>query len=387
MAHPLLRPSPTTMSARARTAAGALALACVLLSGLLTPAPAFAIKTLSLSTGTIQLSLPGGGSGGGSITVANTGTEIIDALVYVADARIDAKGMPVYDRPKAGTPPLPRSPATWVGLQLPASATMVGGTPALHLKAGDQTVVSFTETVPPNARPGDHNAVVFFEMFEPDPASPTGAVSKVTGRIGARVVTAVQGQIRDSLLVTGLKMPGFVVGDSAFYSFTIVNDGNVDKRYAATIGLAAGKPSVVTSSGIAYAGDHAAYAGIVSLKGAAFGPATVVLRVEHRLVARDASGAPDAKLIQQERQVFVVPWWLAILVVAIVALAALWLVWALTMRRRRRVAATELAAPNAPPAPRQDAEILDQVPPMQRKAPDMAPAPAPRTPPADPPSD
>jgi hypothetical protein len=387
MAHPPLRPSSRTIRTRLRAAAGVAVLACALLAGLLAPGPAFAVKTLSLSTGTIQLSLPAGGSGGGSITVANTGTEIIDALVYVADARIDAKGMPVYERPKAGVRLEPRSPATWVGLQMPPGARDIAGTPAIHLKAGDQTIVSFTETVPPNARPGDHNAVVFFEMFEPDPASPTGAVSKVTGRIGARIVTKVQGQIRDSLLVTGLKIPGFVIGDSAPYSFTVVNDGNVDKRYTATLGLASAPPSMVATSGVAYAGDKTAYSGVVSLKGAAIGPATVVLLVEHRLVSRDGSATPAAKVIRQEQQLFVVPWWLAVLIAAIVAVAVLWLLWFFTMRsRRRRVATMHVAAPKAPPSHRTRAADPDLPPPSERELPAEAPAPAPRTRPPEPPS-
>jgi hypothetical protein len=369
--------------------AGMLVVALVVVAGLLSPTPALAVKTLSLSTGTIQLSLPAGASGGGSITVANTGTEIIDALVYVADARIDAKGMPVYDRPKAGAAPVAHSPATWVGLQMPPEAKTIGQTPALHLKAGEQTVVSFTETVPPNARPGDHNAVVFFEMFEPDPTSTSGAVSKVTGRIGARIVTKVQGQIRDSLVVTGFQMPGFVIGDSAPYSFTVVNDGNVDKRYSATLGLASGQPSVVASNGVAYAGDHGAYSGVVSLKGAPIGPGTAVLLVKHQLVARDSSASAEViKEVRQERQVFVVPWWLVILVVAIVAIALLWLTWFFTMRGRRRKARMQVPAPRVPPAPRTESAVPDRMPPAvpQGEIPTSTPPePAPRTLPPDPP--
>ena len=211
-------------------------------------APAYAEKTISLSTGIIELSLPPGGTGTGSLKVANTGTQVIKALVYVADARIDAKGMPVYTRPAPAEAPDPKSPATWVQLKMPASTRIIANTPYIEMKAGEEFPVAFSETVPVGARPGDYNAVIFFEMFETDPANPNVSVSRVTGRIGCRVVTHVQGEIRDSIKVRPFVVRDFVIGDKMPFTFTVVNDGNVDKRYSASLALRDGGDSDVWSS-------------------------------------------------------------------------------------------------------------------------------------------
>lgn len=346
MTHPPLRRS-NGKPAGIRARHIAFALACVALWMLAVPTPALATKTLSLSTGSIQISLPAGGSGSGSVVVANTGTEIIDALVYVADARVDAKGMPVYDQPSAGARPTPRSAATWIGLQMPPGSADLAGRPTLRLKAGEQATVSFAETVPPNARPGDHNAVIFFEMYQPDPADPKGAVSKVTGRIGARVVTQVQGEIRDSLKVVGFTVPGLVIGDKAPYSFTVVNDGNVDKRYTARVAAPPAPESVAASAGVAYAGDKSSYAGIVSLGGAGIGPTTVVLTVGHTVVSRDSTASAEVDEITRTAQVVVVPLWVVLTAGGFVAVAVLWLAWYLTMRRRRRRVASAVGTSRA----------------------------------------
>ncbi len=360
MAHPTLRTVSNSLRAHVRTLSRGRTLAALVagllaLATLATPAPAFAEKTISLSAGTLNLSLPPGGTGAGGLTVSSTGTEKIRALVYVADARIDAKGMPVYTRPPPAQGPDPRSAATWVQLKMPESTKIIANTPYIELKAGESLPVAFSETVPSNARPGDYNAVIFFEMFEVDPTSPTGSVSKVTGRIGCRVVTHVRGQIHDSIEVRPFAVDGLVFGDSTPYAFTVTNDGNVDKRFAATLLLrdangADVSKSVVASSAIVYAGDHINYSGVDKLTGAGLGRYDVVLRVDHQLVTRDETAtAPETKSIEEVRSVWVVPWWILAVALAVLAVILLFIAWLIGRAARRSRTSKRAAQETGPP--------------------------------------
>jgi hypothetical protein len=361
-----------------RSATALLVCCSMLVATLATAGPAAAEKTVSLSTGIIELSLPPGGSGVGSLKVANTGTQILKALVYVADAQIDPKGMPVYARPAPAQAPDPKSPATWVQLKMPESTRIIANTPYVELKAGEELPVAFAESVPTGASPGDFNAVIFFEMFETDPASPNVSVSKVTGRIGCRVVTHVQGEVRDSIKVKPFVVRDFVLGDQMPFAFTIINDGNVDKRYSASLILrdAAGNDvwtSQVASQAMVYAGDHTNYSGVSILKGVGLGRYEAVVKVDHALVSRDASAPPQVHAYELSRDIWVVPFWIAVVIVALLALLVLWLVWFFTMRRRRAKSATRAAGtPATDSAPQPERSSLGDLP--------LAAPPAPRTP-------
>ncbi len=345
VAHPLQARTIAALIVAALTAAAVLAL----------PVPAFAEKTISLSQGTFDLSLPPGGSGEGAMTVSSTGTEKIQALVYVADARIDSKGMPVYTRPAPSAGPDPRSAATWVTLKMPDSTKIVANTPYIEIKAGDSLPVAFSETVPQGARPGDYNAVIFFEMFEPDPKNPSGSVSRVTGRIGCRVVTHVRGEIRDSIEVRPFIVQDFVLGDSTPFAFTVTNTGNVDKTYKASLVLrdssgADVSSSAVATSAIVYAGDHVDYNGVDKLKGAGLGHYQLVLKLDHQLVARKAGAdAPEVKTIEQPRWIWVVPWWIVITAAAVLAVLVLFIVWliARAIGRSRRMKTPPASPPGS----------------------------------------
>ena len=305
------------------------------------PTSALADRTISLSSGTIELSLPPGATGSGTITVGNDGTELIRALVYVADASTGPKGVPTYERLPDGAPPTPGSAASWLDLHLPPGVKMKGTTPYIELKVGEQLTIPFTEKVPSFATPGDHNAVVFFEMFNTSPRVPKGSMSQVTGRIGCRIVTHVRGTVIDRLEVQRFAMEGFVIGDKAAYSFTIANTGNVDKRYSATFELLDGagrrvSGSTVASESVVYAGNRASYAGFATFRGAGLGAYRVVLHVSHALVNRDPTAPVRQRTSEQARTIIMVPFWVVVALAAVVAVALLWIGWIGFKRVRRR---------------------------------------------------
>ena len=49
---------------------------------------------------------------------------------------------------------------------MPEEAKAFGNTPYLELEPADRDPVSFIMQPPSNASPGDHNVVLFFEMFD-----------------------------------------------------------------------------------------------------------------------------------------------------------------------------------------------------------------------------
>ena len=308
--------------------AAAVVLAAALVFGVV--APALAERTIALSTGTVELSLAPGGVASETIAVANNGDEPLRALVYTNDVVYDAEGMPEYVKPTGAQGEFNRSPASWISLRMPAETQVIANTPYIELEPGDEMMIDFEMRVPEGATPGDYNAIIFFEMF--DTADAEGTSSQISGRIGARIVLRVAGDIVDRLDVAPFAVRGFVIGDVVPYSFTLTNEGNIDKRYTPSLVVLDGSEtermrSEIETAPIVYAGSTREYTGGLKLTNANFGKYTMRVEIAYDKETGSAPGATVAERLTKDRTFWVVPLWFAIAVVLAIGLPILWLVW------------------------------------------------------------
>lgn len=304
---------------------------------------AFAEKTISLSTGTVQLSLAQGGVAKDSIMVSNRGDEPIKAMVYASDILHKQSGEPIYKKPTGDVANILKSPASWLTLRLPKDTQVIANTPYIELDPGEQVKLDFEMRVPTDATPGDFNAAIFFEMFD-TATGQAGAQSKVAGRIGARIVVRVAGDVIEKLDLAPYKVRGFVIGDAVPYSFTLKNQGNVDKRIQPNLVIldtseAEKMRSQIETYAVLYAGDTRQYSGVLKLKNAAFGEYTMRAEIGYE---RDSdSNQAIAETVTKDRSIFVIPTWFAVLAVLVLASPILWFTW--RPRRRRAKANAQIA--------------------------------------------
>ena len=296
---------------------------------------AHAERTIALSTGTVQLALPSGGSAADEFAVANNGDEPLKALVYTNDVIYGEDGLPEYVRPTGAVGEYAKSPASWLSLRLPAETKVVANTPYIELEPGQEMVLEFEMRVPVEATPGDYNAIIFFEMF--DDSASAGTSSKVSGRIGARIVVRVAGDVIEDLEVAPFWVRGFVIGSDIPYKFTFTNAGNVDKRYVPSMVLLDRSEAEVArteleESAIVYAGDARTYTGSVDAGTSLFGQYTLRSEIAYDKETAPGTFVPD--VLEEDRTFWVVPLWFAILVIAFVAVPFLWLVWRTTAKGR-----------------------------------------------------
>lgn len=301
---------------------------------------AMAERTIALSTGTIELSLAPGSSASETIIVSNEGDEPLKALVYTADVAYDASGTPAYIRPDSNPQAVNGSPALWLSLQMPKETQVIANTPYIVLEPGESIPVSFELEVPEGATPGDHTAIIFFEMFSTEDVE--GASSQISGRIGARIDVRVAGEVIEKLDVAPFSIRELIIGDSAAYSFTLSNLGNIDKHCTTSLVVLDRSENEVLRSQIesdtaVYAGSSRSHADVLDLSDVGFGKYTVRAEVVYD---RETSGtASVADVLAKDRTVWVVPLWLAIVVLLVVGLPILYLIWRSGVRSAARKAA------------------------------------------------
>jgi hypothetical protein len=307
--------------------------ALVVTLGLLAPlaaaTPAMASMTLGLSNASFQFNVAARQKGSGETIIYNDGTEPIKVMVYAANQVVDDKGATQFLTPSRDTANLLKSPASWIRIQLPASTKAIGNTPYLEMTPGQRVNVKFDFEVPPGVAPGDHQVLIFFEMFSfPGEVQKTG--STISGRIGARIRLRVQGQIRQDLQVRPFVLRELVIGDKAPYSFVLRNVGNVDVPLTGTVTLFDGndaevlKSDVVTETTV-YADTMAERSGVLDVSSVVPGRYRAEFRIDYQKESADGQGS--AEKIVLTRTVWVIPLWLAILAVVIVGGAVLWLSW------------------------------------------------------------
>jgi len=326
------------------TARGACGL---LLSGLFVaallalPTQALATKTLGLSSGSFRFDVAPGGSASGQVMISNDGNEPINVLVYAADQQVDATGNVTYTTPSRSDTNLLTKPSSWAQIAMPAFSKSFGNTPYVVMKPGDQIPIKFTFTIPPDVPPGDHDAMLFFEMFDL-PQQGSNTQSQVTGRLGARVTLRVKGTITESLEIRPFVVPQVVAGSSVPYALTVRNNGNVDERVNVNVYLLDRNGSQLSKqqpikAHLVFAGQNLATAGNV-VPPSLFGQYT--LRAE--VIPADESGQPTtqtALVTHADRGFWIVSRTIVFTAVAACALLLLAVVWfAASSVTRRRIA-------------------------------------------------
>lgn len=330
-----------------------LVLVLLLVAGLMAPAPASAARTIGLSNASFDLSLAAGQSGKGELFVLNDGDEPLTVMVYAAGQVVDAKGNITYVVPNRDNKGTQTSAASWVQFQLPAQTKAINNTPYLELKPGDRIKLSFVVNVPSQSPPGDHQALLFFEMFDLKQTL-EGTGSTIGGRIGARLRIRVKGDLVERVDIKPFRADGLVIGDTLKYTFVVRNDGNIDELMNVAATILDGseneklRSDVVTDTTV-YAGTSLEREGTLSVKGLV-GKYTLRLTGEY---PREGGSKTLTDQVVKDRTVWVVPLWLAIAIVVIVGLLLIYASWRQAVRaaeRKVRKQRTEVQAARGVPA-------------------------------------
>lgn len=323
---------------RGRRATLTLVALAVLASLSAMPSSAVAERTIGISQGVVDFTLAPGQSASDSINVANNGDESLKVLLYTADIIVDAEGNVEYKRPD---PNDPTSPASWVRLKTRDDTKVYANTPYLEMDPGDELTIDYSLVVPPGTPSGDHNAILFFEMFDfAEEAEQTGSL--VSGRLGSRLAIRAVGEITDQLDLTSLAARGFVVGTQMPFGVRVDNSGsNVDKTFSLSLRLVGSGENEVWSEeleadGRVYARNERDYSGVGDLNGVGAGRYTLHAVLDSTLESGVDSITVEPLQLDIERTVWVVPLWLAIALVLLIALPLLYASWRLSRRQPRR---------------------------------------------------
>jgi hypothetical protein len=327
--------------ARLKRVAAVLALAVLIAA---VPGAAHAEKTIGLSSGTFSFDVDPGVTGAGEVVVMNEGDEPLKVLVYVADVEIDAKGEQTFVTPQRQGGSLLSTPASWFRIYMPADSRSVGNTPYVELDVGEELPIRFDFTPPPGVAPGDHNTIIFFEMFEFANAT-AGAGSQVSGRLGTRVALRVSGQVVEKMSLRPFEVPPFMIGQRIPYSFVVNNEGNLNQRVQVTASVLNRSEEVVVSSTIAtdtamYAESGRQFTGELLTSGTLIGPFTIEVRVDHR-----ADGQSAIQQVIEERTVWLVPLWVVVLAGFLLVYFVGYLIFRMGKRARESAGKPVLADP------------------------------------------
>jgi hypothetical protein len=325
-----------TPAARSRRAIQII-LAVVLFAGLAGAAsPAFAVRTIGLSSPSFDFNVAAGGGGKGSLVISNEGNEPFRALVYFSGQTIDSKGNVSFVAPTLNSPDFLSTPAAWCQVHLPKDTKSIGNVPYLDLKPKEQVPVDFEFTVPQGVTPGDHQVFLFFEMTNTQ-AVPKGVATTINARVGAHLHIRVQGAVNESLDVRPFTVRQFIIGDVMPWQFTVRNDGNIDEQVSTTLSVLDTneneliKSNAMTST-VVYAQSLAERSGNLPLANAFLGRFTVRLTTTYA----DRTGSAGAKTVVKDRTIWVVPLWLAVVLIVVVGALLLWLSWRAAVRSAER---------------------------------------------------
>jgi hypothetical protein len=323
-------------AASRRAALVAVVLGSTFCLALLAPASAWATRSIGISAPSFNFNVASGQSGQGDIEAINDGTEPIRVMVYAANQVTDASGTVDFEVPQLGTPSY-EGPATWITIKMPASSKAIGNVPYVDLAPHQRVQVHFSFTVPPGVPAGDHQVLIFFEMFG---AAKTGATVSVSGRVGSRLHVRVQGTLVQKMSVQPFAVRNLVIGDLMSWDFVVRNDGNIDKTVNGTLELLDSnedvlQSSVVCSDVVLYANTTFEKSGTMRLTRAGIGQYTARLTVTYP-TEPDAQGQTTGIDIVKDRTVWVFPLWLVIAVIAVVGLLVLWVTWRQAVRAAER---------------------------------------------------
>jgi len=300
-------------------------------------------RSIGVSAADFKFEAAAGEAGEGEVWISNEGEEPVTVRVYASDQVVDDEGTVTYVTPSLDTNPL-QSPASWMTVKLPPNARSLGNIPYVDLGVGEKVKVVFRVDIPEGAIPGDHNILLFTEMFDPTPSA-AGGTARVFGRLGTRVKARVEGEIIEDLEIAPFTMPAYVFGATVPYDFTITNKGNVDERV--TVRMVELDSSGTELSATVIATDTAVFAGKSLQRSDVVDGSKVLGRTTYRLEVTYPSQTTGAnglvKTVDEERSTWLIPAWLpyAIGVVLLVLLAAA--IWSSGRRSATRRAEREQA--------------------------------------------
>lgn len=276
------------------------------------PTSAYAEKTIGLSAGSFEFTVEPGESGKGEVIVSNDGDEPIKALVYVSDLKVSETGEQTFVTPDRQNATSQATPATWFRMSMPADSKSAGNTPYVELDPGEKIPIAFEFSPPKGTGPGDHNVVIFFEMFE-FAGEAEGAGAQVSGRLGARVALRVNGQVVEKMTIRPFEVPGFVIGREVPFRFAVRNEGNLNKRIEVTAEVLSADQMAVAQSVVAtdtaiFPSSGREFTGSLVTGGSGLGPHTVEVRVQY---LEDGAQLPSE--LVEVRSVWLIPLWLVVL--------------------------------------------------------------------------
>ncbi len=312
---------------------------------LVVPAPALAERSIGVSAASFDFTAAAGKAGVGKVWVSNEGDEQLSVRVYSADQAVDSAGEVSYVAPGLDANPL-QSPASWMTITLPRDAKMLGNIPYVDIGPGERVKVTFRVDIPATAVPGDHNIMLFFEMFDPTRGA-AGGTARSFGRLGTRVKARVEGEVVDDVSIEPFAVPQWVLGSRVPFEYRLNNRGNVDQRVDVAVRELNRSGGEVASSIIAtetrlFAGTGLDRAGEVEAAGARFGPMRVRLTASYLAQAPQSTGL--TKSAEQTRSVWLVPAWLPWVAAALVLGVAVLGVRAVSGRSAKREAVHQARA-------------------------------------------
>lgn len=307
-----------------------------LLGPLATPAVPAQPRTIAISAGSFAFDVDPGQEMTGEVTVINPSEEPIRVMVYTAYQVIDEEGEVTYVTPNRDDPDFAARPTAWVRLSMPADAKAIGNTPYLEMEPGERIPVEFAFQPPMGVAPGDHNVVLFFEMFDLAEGA-EGAVTQVRGRVGSRIQMRVSGEHVKRMSVRPLVVPAVVFGNEVPFDMTLRNTGNLDQRVSvASVLFDRNEREVAREEpllgSLVFAGSNRRLEGRVLADGLPIGPHT--LQAEVYEVDEEGNIIEQAEPVVESRVVWMIPWWALIAPGAVVSILLGRIVWHLTGARR-----------------------------------------------------
>ena len=169
------------MTLTRRASVSALMAALLLASMLAAAVPAAAQGfDLTVVPAKVELELPAGQAADFSIELRNSGSDPLRLSVYAMDFAVTPDNVFLFEEPGH----FPYSCANWIEIREESRS--------LELPVGASASPVFRMSVPPDAEPGGHYAVLFFQ--DASPPQP-GQGAELTPRIGCQVLLTVPGDI------------------------------------------------------------------------------------------------------------------------------------------------------------------------------------------------
>jgi hypothetical protein len=329
-------------------ASSVLLLAVLLL--LVTPGEAFAVRKLGLSSGSFHFDVGPSDTASGTIIAINDGDEPIKVMVYSADQVIDPKGGVSFIVPSRADLSSLDKPSAWVRISMPENSKSLGNIPYLELAPGQRVPVRFSAEMPPDVATGDHDVMLFFEMFGGQGSAANSASSQVAGRIGSRLQLRVKGQLVSGFDVAPFVVAPFILGDAVPYVFTVKSGGNIDQRVVARASLRDRNDETLSeqvpvNARLLFAQQNLEGTGTLYPSAEQLlGQYTVRLEVTPVDDAGQVVNGGVGKVVK-ERTVWVVPIWVIVLAAIVLVTLMGVILWALGRRSGRRADAS--ARPDA----------------------------------------